>query len=75
MAGAAFADMANLPLVAPGQLMGKVTTPWGASVAVRAPHAPSVIGWPGISLPAQLDVPALVRGLESRAQRSRGPAR
>jgi D-alanyl-D-alanine carboxypeptidase (penicillin-binding protein 5/6) len=59
LAGAAFADMANLPLVAPGQLMGKVTTPWGASVAVRAPHAPSVIGWPGISLPAQLDVPTV----------------
>jgi D-alanyl-D-alanine carboxypeptidase (penicillin-binding protein 5/6) len=59
LAGAAFADVAKLPLVAPGQLIGKVSTPWGASVDVRAPHAPSVIGWPGIVLPAQVVVGTL----------------
>jgi D-alanyl-D-alanine carboxypeptidase (penicillin-binding protein 5/6) len=63
LAQAAFADMGTIPLVAPGQLIGKVTTPWGASVGVRAPHAQSVVGWPGLSVPTRLEVSTLPRAV------------
>jgi len=59
LAKAAFADMTTLPLIAPSQVVGKVTTPWGASVAVRAPDAPRIVGWPGLAVPVQLEVGAL----------------
>ena len=63
LAQAAFADMATVPLVAPGQLVGRVTTPWGASVGVRAPHAQNVVGWPGLRVPTQLEVSTLPRAV------------
>jgi D-alanyl-D-alanine carboxypeptidase (penicillin-binding protein 5/6) len=59
LAKAAFADMTTAPVVPPGQVVGKVTTPWGASVAVRAPDAQRIVGWPGLVVPAHLVVGTL----------------
>jgi D-alanyl-D-alanine carboxypeptidase (penicillin-binding protein 5/6) len=56
---AAFAAMTTLPLIPPGQLVGKVVTPWGSSVAVHARNAPTIVGWPGLTLPAQIRVGSL----------------
>jgi serine-type D-Ala-D-Ala carboxypeptidase (penicillin-binding protein 5/6) len=53
---AAFADMTTVPVVAPDQLDGNIVAPWGDTVAVKAPQSPSIVGWPGLSVPAQLRV-------------------
>jgi serine-type D-Ala-D-Ala carboxypeptidase (penicillin-binding protein 5/6) len=53
---AAFAAMTTVPVVAPDQLAGRIVAPWGGSVAVKAPQSPTIVGWPGLSLPAQLNV-------------------
>jgi D-alanyl-D-alanine carboxypeptidase (penicillin-binding protein 5/6) len=56
LANAAFAAMITVPVVAPDQVDGRIVAPWGATVAVKAPQSPMVVGWPGRSLPAQLHV-------------------
>ena len=56
LATAAFAAMTTVPVVAADQLVGRIVTPWGATVAVKAPLSPSVVGWPGFSMPARLSV-------------------
>jgi serine-type D-Ala-D-Ala carboxypeptidase (penicillin-binding protein 5/6) len=56
---AAFAEMTQLPVVAPGTLVGRIEDRWGASVDVTTAQSPKVVGWPGVDLPAQLDVGAL----------------
>ena len=64
LATAAFAAMTTVPVVAADQLDGRIVTPWGATVAVRAPRSPSIVGWPGVSMPARLSVgrlPSVVR--------------
>ena len=53
---AAFAAMTTLPLVPRGQLVGRVVTTWGTSVAVRPHSAPTIVGWPGLTVPAHLSV-------------------
>jgi D-alanyl-D-alanine carboxypeptidase (penicillin-binding protein 5/6) len=53
---AAFADMTTVPVVAPDQLDGNIVAPWGDTVAVKAPQSPTIVGWPGLSMPAQLRV-------------------
>ena len=63
LASAAFGGVGTLPLVTPGHLIGKVTAPWGASVAVRAPHAQTIVGWPGLRVPVQLARAALPRAV------------
>jgi serine-type D-Ala-D-Ala carboxypeptidase (penicillin-binding protein 5/6) len=56
---AAFASMAKLPLVAPGQVVGHVTTSWGTSVPVTVARGPDIVGWPGLRLPTRLHVGSL----------------
>ena len=56
LAQAAFGAMTTLHVVPPGQLVGRVVSPWGASVAVSALDAPTVVGWPGLAVPAHLHV-------------------
>jgi len=56
---AAFAAARPLRLIAPGQQVGRITAPWGASVIVTAPSAPSVVGWPGLDVPIALEVGTL----------------
>jgi serine-type D-Ala-D-Ala carboxypeptidase (penicillin-binding protein 5/6) len=53
---AAFAAMKTVPVVAPDQLTGRIVAPWGGSVTVKAPQSPTIVGWPGLSMPAQLSV-------------------
>lgn len=52
LVGAAFSSLRPLPLVPPGQKVGVVKAPWGASVAVTASNAPTVIAAPGTQLAA-----------------------
>jgi serine-type D-Ala-D-Ala carboxypeptidase (penicillin-binding protein 5/6) len=59
LVNAAFAAMTTVPVVAPDRLDGQIVAPWGAKVAVKAPHAPTVVGWPGLSMPAQLRIEQL----------------
>ncbi len=56
---AAFAAMAQLPLVAPGQVVGHVVGSWGGSVPVEVAHSPTIVGWPGLLLRTQLHVGSL----------------
>jgi D-alanyl-D-alanine carboxypeptidase (penicillin-binding protein 5/6) len=56
---AAFAAMTTLPVVPQGQPLGRVVTKWGSSVKVHAADAPTIVGWPGLSVPAQLHIDAL----------------
>ena len=41
---------------APSQLDGRTAAPWGATVAVQVLQPPTIVGWPGLTLPAQLRV-------------------
>jgi D-alanyl-D-alanine carboxypeptidase (penicillin-binding protein 5/6) len=59
LVNAAFGAMATVHLVAPNQLLARIDTPWGATVSVTAPQSRTVIGWPGLALPAQFSVGAL----------------
>jgi serine-type D-Ala-D-Ala carboxypeptidase (penicillin-binding protein 5/6) len=54
LATTALGDVQPMPLVAPGRRIGSVVAPWGASVAVDAPGAPTVLADPGLSLAAQV---------------------
>jgi D-alanyl-D-alanine carboxypeptidase (penicillin-binding protein 5/6) len=53
---AAFAAITTTPVVDPNQLDGRVVAAWGASVAVKIPQSPTIVGWPGLSMPARLRV-------------------
>jgi D-alanyl-D-alanine carboxypeptidase (penicillin-binding protein 5/6) len=56
LATAAFAGMTSVPVVAADQLDGRIVAPWGVTVAVKAPRSPTIVGWPGFSMPARLSV-------------------
>jgi D-alanyl-D-alanine carboxypeptidase (penicillin-binding protein 5/6) len=56
---AAFAAITSLPVVAPGQLVARIATPWNTSVAVRAPESPRIVAWPGLTLPVRYAVGAV----------------
>ncbi len=56
---AAFAGMAKMPLVAPGQVVGHVVASWGSSVPVKVARGPDIVGWPGLPLATQLQVASL----------------
>jgi D-alanyl-D-alanine carboxypeptidase (penicillin-binding protein 5/6) len=64
---AAFAAIAKMPLVAPGQVVGHVVTSWGSSVPVTVAHGPEVVGWPGFPLTAQLHVGSLSSSIAAHA--------
>jgi D-alanyl-D-alanine carboxypeptidase (penicillin-binding protein 5/6) len=64
LTSAAFAAVTTAPVVAPNRLDGRVVAAWGASVAVKVPQSPTVVGWPGLAMPARLSVgrlPSVVR--------------
>jgi D-alanyl-D-alanine carboxypeptidase (penicillin-binding protein 5/6) len=65
---AAFAAITTMPIVLPGQLLGRMVSQWGPSIAVSAPHAPTIVGWPGLMVPAQirLDSPPSTVDVDTR---------
>jgi serine-type D-Ala-D-Ala carboxypeptidase (penicillin-binding protein 5/6) len=66
LAQAAFAAVTPNPVVPAGLLAGRIVAPWGASVEVRAAQPPTILGWPGLSVPAHAVVgtlpPVIARG-------------
>jgi D-alanyl-D-alanine carboxypeptidase (penicillin-binding protein 5/6) len=57
LAQAVFAARTTFPVVASTHVVGRVVAPWGASVDVRAPQSPVIVGWPGLAMPAKVLVP------------------
>jgi D-alanyl-D-alanine carboxypeptidase (penicillin-binding protein 5/6) len=55
----AFGAMTTLPIVPQGQLLGRVVAKWGTSVKVSALDAPTIVGWPGLTVPARLHIETL----------------
>jgi len=51
----AFADATSVPLLSPGQVVGRVTAPWGASAPVTASPV-SIVAWPGLEVPVHMRV-------------------
>lgn len=62
---AAFANVKPLPVVAADAQVGSVVAPWGASVPVTAPEAPTVLALPGITLEAKVRGAKLGSGVPS----------
>jgi D-alanyl-D-alanine carboxypeptidase (penicillin-binding protein 5/6) len=54
LAKAAFAEMKEMPVVSTSQAVGRIVAPWGSSVSVQAATSPTIVGWPGVTVPAQL---------------------
>lgn len=52
LVSAAVSSMRALPVVAPGQHVGSVVAPWGASVPVTAHGSPEIVTDPGVTLRA-----------------------
>ena len=50
-------------VVPAGRVVGQLTTPWGASTPVTASAAVTVLGWPGLSVPASVHLDRLVAPL------------
>ena len=51
---AAFAALSPTPVVAPGLMVGTVSTAWGASAPVGTSAGPTVMAAPGMTLPVRL---------------------
>jgi serine-type D-Ala-D-Ala carboxypeptidase (penicillin-binding protein 5/6) len=62
---AAVGAMGTLPLVPPGRAAGRIVTAWGASVEVTAPLNATVVGWPGLMVPVQVQVSPLASSIPS----------
>lgn len=54
LVAAAASSARPIALLAPGQQVGTVTTPWGGSVPVVATSTPTVVSWPGLNLEARV---------------------
>ena len=54
-------------VVPAGSVVGQLTTPWGASTPVTAAAAVTVLGWPGLSVPASVHLDGLVAPLTAGA--------
>jgi len=54
-----FAALHSYPVFAPGQKVGEVAAPWGATAPVTVAQPVTVVGWPGLSvtLAARRDIP------------------
>ena len=65
---AAFAGIKPLPVVASGQVVGKVVTASGASVPVTAGSSPQVLGWPGLKLAAKVRTRPISSSMGAGAQ-------
>ena len=61
-----FAALHSYPVFTPGQTVGEIVAPWGASAPVTVAQPVSVVGWPGLSvtLVPRRDIPkgALAKG-------------
>jgi D-alanyl-D-alanine carboxypeptidase (penicillin-binding protein 5/6) len=65
LAKAAFAEMAELPAVPAGKLVGHIEDAWGDSVDVDTATSPKIVGWPGLGVPVQLHVAPLPSKIEA----------
>jgi len=65
---AAFAVIATLPPVPPGQIVGRIVAPWCTSVPVTASQSSSIVGWPGLAVPVQVHVRALLSAISGGAR-------
>jgi len=45
-----FGALHSYPVFTPGQKMGEVSAPWGATAPVTVAQPVSVVGWPGLSV-------------------------
>lgn len=55
----AFAVIGTFHPVRPGHLVGRIVAPWGPSVPVTASKSRTIVGWPGLAVPARVQVGAL----------------
>jgi D-alanyl-D-alanine carboxypeptidase (penicillin-binding protein 5/6) len=53
---AAFASFGPVPVLRPGQEVGRIVTPWGSSVPVTVQAPPDVLGWSGMTVPVHFHV-------------------
>ncbi|MHB8440153.1 MAG: D-alanyl-D-alanine carboxypeptidase family protein [Acidimicrobiales bacterium] len=60
---AATAAAQVIPVVAPGQVVATIHTAWGSQVPVVAGTAPTIVGWPGLTLDARLVFAPLHSGI------------
>jgi len=65
---AAFATLSTFRPFPPGQLVGRVVASWGTSVPVTASKSSSLVGWPGLRVPVQVQVGALPATIASGAR-------
>ena len=68
LAQAALAGIRPLPVVSQGQVIGKVVTAAGTSVAVTAGSSPQVLGWPGLKLAAKVRTRPIGSSMAAGAQ-------
>ena len=59
LVNAAFMSIKSLPLLQPGQVVGRIADKWGSSVPVTALTSPMIIGWPGMTVPIGVRVAPL----------------
>jgi D-alanyl-D-alanine carboxypeptidase (penicillin-binding protein 5/6) len=65
---AAFAAIATRPPIPPGRIVGRIVAPWGTSVPVTASRSSSIVGWPGLVVPVQVHVGALLSAISGGAR-------
>lgn len=63
LVASAMASASPVALVGPGQVLGRVVAPWGASAPVTAASTPTIVGWPGLKVPVVQEVGALPHAL------------
>jgi D-alanyl-D-alanine carboxypeptidase (penicillin-binding protein 5/6) len=64
----AFAVIGTFHPVRPGHLVGRIVAPWAPSVPVTASKSPTIVGWPGLAVPARVQVGALPSAISSGAR-------
>ncbi|MGD0394314.1 MAG: D-alanyl-D-alanine carboxypeptidase [Acidimicrobiales bacterium] len=67
LVNAAFAGAGTFGTLLPAGSVGRITAPWGPSVAVTAGTA-SVVGWPGLTVPARVHVETLPSAIPAGAE-------
>ena len=65
---AAFAALSTFRPFPPGQVVGRISASWGASVPVSASTSSGLVGWPGLRVPVQVHVGALPTTIASDAR-------
>jgi D-alanyl-D-alanine carboxypeptidase (penicillin-binding protein 5/6) len=64
----AFAVIGTFHPFRPGHLVGRIVAPWGPSVPVTASKSPAIVGWPGLAVPARVQVGVLPSAISSGAR-------